>query len=32
MLASIAEILRTPMARIPIFVGANFVAMIFLTW
>ncbi len=33
-LASIAEILKTPMVRILIlvFVGANFVAMIFLTW
>jgi MFS family permease len=32
--ASIAEILKTPMVRILIlvFVGANFVAMIFLTW
>ncbi len=34
LLASIGEILKTPMVRILIlvFVGANFVAMIFLTW
>jgi MFS family permease len=34
MLASIGEVLRAPMARvlIMVFVGANFVAMIFLTW
>ncbi|HEU0175354.1 MAG TPA: MFS transporter [Blastocatellia bacterium] len=34
LLAPIGEILRTPMARVLIlvFVGANFVAMIFLTW
>jgi MFS family permease len=34
LLGSIAEILKTPMVRILIlvFVGANFVAMIFLTW
>lgn len=32
--ASIGEVLRTPMVRvlIAVFVGANFVAMIFLTW
>lgn len=34
LLASIGEVLKTPMVRILIlvFVGANFVAMIFLTW
>jgi MFS family permease len=34
MMASIGDVLRAPMARVLIlvFVGANFVAMIFLTW